>query len=84
MSLKANQSVKSFQWVLYRSLDESLIEAEAISTTGSVKVWFLRAFRGKSKWLGQTVLFPGKTLDVYDEEGTDTVGCPVKVSKDVG
>ena len=61
-----------------------MIEAEAISTTGSVKVWFLRACRGKSKWLGQTVSFPGKTLDVDGEEGTDTVGCPVKVSEDVG
>ena len=49
-----------------------------------MKVWFLRAFQGKSKWLGQTVSFPGKTLDVDGEEGTDTVGCPVKVSEDVG
>ena len=81
MSLEVNQSVKSFQWVLYRWLDESLIEAEAISTTGSVKVWFLRAFRGKSKWLGQTVSLLGKTLDADGEEETDRVWCPVKVSE---
>ena len=84
MSLEVNQSVKSFQWVLYRWLDESLIEVEAISTTGSVKVWFLRACRVTSKWLGRTVSCPGETLDVDDEERTGTVGCPVKVSEDVG
>ena len=84
MSLGANQSVKSFQWVLYRWLDESLIEAEAISTTGSVKVWFLRACRVTSKRLGQTVSCPGETLEVDGEERTGTVGRPVKVSEDIG
>ena len=49
-----------------------------------MKVWFLKVFRGKSKWLGQTVSFLGKTLVVDGEEGTDTVGCPVKVSEYVG
>ena len=84
MSLGANQSVKSFQWVLYRWLYESLIEAEAISTTGSVKVWFLRACRVTSKRLGQTVSCPGETLDVDGEERTATFGCPVKVLEDIG
>ena len=84
MSLGANQFVKNFQWVLYRWLDESLIEVEAISTTGSVKVWFLRACRVTSKRLGQTVSWPGETLDVDGEERTATFGRPVKVSEDIG
>ena len=79
MSLEANQPVKSFQWVLYRWLDESQIEAEAISTTGSVKVWFLRACWVTSKQLGRTVSCPGETLDVDGEVKTGTVGCSVKV-----
>ena len=83
MSLEANQSVNSFQWVLYRWLDESLIEAEAISTTGSVKVWFLWACRVTSKQIGRTVSCPGETLDVEGEERTGSVKRPVKVSKDV-
>ena len=84
MFLEANQSVKSFQWVLYRWLDEFLIEAEAISTTGSVKMWFLRACWVTSKWLGWAVSCPGETLDVGGEEGTGTVERPVKVSEDIG
>ena len=59
-----------------------MIEAEAISTTGSVKVWFLRACRVTSKRLGQTVSCPGETLDVDGEERTGTVGRPGKVSED--
>ena len=76
-------SLESFQWVLYRWLDESLIEAEAISTTGSVKVWFPRACWVTSNRLGRAVSCPGETLDMEGEERTGTVKRPVKVSKDV-